>query len=123
MNRWGKKIIAPVQSESARLAPTATPDWDGIRARIASLSTSGLPPSVLAALDQNGKFLQDALELFGIKQTDADALYCVAVGVVLMDICALDMEMEDGERPGARIAAEIVMSALMPLIDKAGIIG
>lgn len=123
MKRWGKKIIAPVQSESARLAPTATPDWDGIRARIASLYVKDLPPSVLAQLDQNGKFLQDALELFGIRQTDADALYCVAVGVVLMDICAVDMEHEDGERPNTRMAAEIVFAALMPLIEKVGLVG
>jgi hypothetical protein len=98
-----------------RRKPLLVLDWDAVRARLDKMID--LEPYQTATIDQEDKRIQDYLEFAGINTTDRDSLYCVAVGVALVDSTCRSIRQPHLQ---TNYIADIVMQTLLPMCEKAG---
>jgi hypothetical protein len=100
-----------------RRKPLLVLDWAAIQTRLDKMID--LEPHQTARCDQESKRIQDYLEFAGIDRKDADSLYCVAVGVALVDSTCRSIYDGRNHLP-TNYLVDLVMQTLVPMCEQAG---
>jgi hypothetical protein len=95
------------------------PNWPAINERTRRFED--LPVGAAARVDQAAALLRDFLDLSAIDLTDPRDLYCVAVGVAMVDTAAANW-LERDDAISTHFVADIACTVVMPLIEDAGVL-